>query len=131
MKDMKKFIVILFMVAANVLPTIAQSFGAQEQPQSQFRSTSTMTGSGSSYSANPSINKEGTANAPAYKTGPHKAPTPIYTEEQRLTNGGGSGTNTPLGDAVLPLMLCAGAYLIIRARRRMVRSKMSEKGMEK
>lgn len=37
----------------------------------------------------------------------------------------------PVGDALIPLMLCAGAYLIIRARRRMVRSKVSEKGMEK
>lgn len=53
--------------------------------------------------------------------------------------GGGSGIGTPpdddgtppngfpIGDALIPLTLFAGAYLIIRAARRKVRSMMSER----
>lgn len=118
------------MVAASVLPTMAQEW----QSTSVFQSTSTMTGSGSAYSSNPTINANGTAVAPT--GGPHKA-----KKEDAGSLWGGQTVGekvsdptqpgSPLGDAILPLMLCAGAYLIIRARRRMVRSKVSEKGMEK
>ena len=95
-------------------PTMAQ---VEQQPNdNQFRSTSTMVGSGSSYSANPTINAGGTANAPSFgggaPSGPRYAPKPIsddeYWEEHKEELG--TGISTPVGDAVLPLALMAMAF---------------------
>ena len=112
---MKKIMMIVVMVAAFVLPTTAQEW----QSTSAFQSTSTMTGAGSSYSSNPTINENGTANAPSYAPGgPHKAPTPISTEDQRQKNEGGSGKDTPLGDALIPLAVMAMVFAGVIALRR-------------
>lgn len=129
-KDMKKLLMILMAVALVALPTMAQSFSSQTPMNTVFQSTSTMTPTGSQYSSNPMINSDGTAYNPAEASstsGPHKAK---QGSLPGMPDTSGQG-NTPIGDALIPLMLCAGAYLIIRARRRMVRSKVSEKGMEK
>lgn len=99
------------------MPVTAQNFGAQ-QPNTVFQSTSTMTGSGSTYSSNPTINENGTANAPSYApaSGPNKAKKDLGLPTTPDTTG--DSGNVPVGDAVLPLLLCACAYLIIRARKR-------------
>ena len=107
------------------LPTMAQTFGTQkaEQPNAAFQSTSTMMGSGSSYSANPTLNSDGTASydgasASAPSSGPRKAK---KEGEWGDTELGGTPTEpgTPLGDAVLPLLLCALAFCgVIYLRRR-------------
>lgn len=115
---MKKIMMIL-MVAAFALPTMAQTFGNQDQPNVQFQSTSTLQGSGSTYSANPSLNADGTAASPAKApAGPAKAmglPGMPSTE--------GDQGNTPVGDAVLPLMLMALAFGgVIYLRRRKARA---------
>ena len=116
---MKKVIMILMAVALVALPTMAQSFGGQEQPNNvAFQSTSTLTPSGSVYSPNPALNEDGTAYNPAATTtqtssGPRKAKheDPVVPE----------GDPTPLGDAVLPLMLCALAFCgVIYLRRRRI-----------
>lgn len=92
-------------------------------PSVNFQSTSTLTGSGSALSATPMLNADGTANTPA----------PTMSRPRRIdANGDGfddetglpvenidnpnpSGQdNTPLGDAVLPLLLLALAYLSTR-----------------
>lgn len=97
------------------MPVTAQNFGAQ-QPNTVFQSTSTMTPTGSQYSSNPTLNSNGTAVAPT--SGPYKAkkdglvPPPPPTVDENDTG------NQPLGDALIPLMLCACAYLIVRATRR-------------
>ena len=105
-------------------PTMAQ---VEQQPNdNQFRSTSTMVGSGSSYSANPTINAGGTANAPSFgggaPSGPRYAPKPINDDtdwDRRATEDGiGRGISTPVGDAVLPLMLMALAFTGYIALRR-------------
>ena len=102
------------------VPSIAQYSYRQEQqtvlvsaPSSTFRSTgSTMMSTGSAYSANPTLNADGTAAyngasyAPAQAPGVRKGHTPNPKDP------------TPLGDAVLPLLLLAGAYIIIRATRK-------------
>ena len=112
---MKKIMILVVMVAAFALPTMAQNFEAQ-QPNATFQSTSTMMGTGSTYSSNPTINDNGTASAPSYApaSGPRKAgalPPPPTVQE-------GDSGNQPLGDAVLPLLLMAAAYVGIVAIRR-------------
>ena len=118
---MKKIMMILMAVALVALPTMAQSFGEQEQPTTTFQSTSTMTPSGSAYSANPSLNENGVATAPSAARaggGPRKSglfPDAPSTE--------GEQGNTPIGDAVLPLTLMALAFAgVIALRRRKVKA---------
>jgi len=113
-------------VALMALPAKAQTFGAQkvEQPNAVFHSTSTMMGSGSQYSANPTLNADGTAAYEGATYSPAKAP----GGPRRIGNPGETDDgNEPLGDALIPLTLLALAYIIIRAARRKVRSRMSER----
>lgn len=100
-------------VALTALPTMTQNFSKQEQPV--FQSTSTMTPSGSAYSAQPALNADGTAYSPVAQApiGPRRAPNPINDDndwEDRKEKIG-TGVDTPVGDPVLPLLLFAGAYL--------------------
>lgn len=116
------------------LPAVAQSFRTTqaEQPNTVFHSTSTMQGSGSAYSANPTLNADGTA---AYNRAAVYTPSGPYRAKKEGTTpnpgdpsaGDQDNTPTPLGDALIPLTLFAGAYLIIRDARRKVRSTMSER----
>ena len=97
-----------------VLPAMAQTFVTQqaEQPNAAFQSTSTMMSSGSTYSANPTLNSDGTASyngasSPAKTSGgPHRVP-PVSQED-----------HTPLGDAVLPLLLMSLAFCAFISLRR-------------
>ena len=125
---MKKILVIVVLVAGLLLPTMAQSYEAQKQqpaaPAAGFRSTSTMSGSGSTYSSNPSLESNGTAAAPAAKApgGPHRAVDPIsdgVDEQWYEDNLNVTGSDMPLGDAVLPLALMAFAFgAVVAVRRR-------------
>ena len=108
---------ILVVVAAVVLPTIAQN--NQEQLNVQFQSTSTLQGSGSVYTPAPAINEDGTAYNPAEAAGPSKVKGGVKTTgELPGKPGKDGGGNTPLGDAVLPLLLCAAAFCGVIALRR-------------
>ena len=117
MKTMINKIIVVLMAAAFALPAVAQWSIAQE-PSTQFQSTSTLTGSGSSYSTNPTLNADGTASyndatQPANSPRPHKAP-PIHGDDDN---------DMPVGDATLPLLLFAAAFaatVAIRNRRRQV-----------
>lgn len=110
-------------VALVALPTMAQNFSKQEQPV--FQSTSTLTPSGSAYSAQPALNADGTAYSPVAQApiGPRRAPNPINDDDDWKDREGaiGTGVDTPIGDAVLPLMLCAMLFagvIYLRRRRR-------------
>ena len=123
MKNMKRIIMIIMAAALVALPTMAQGFRTQatdDKVQTQaFQSTSTMTPVGSAYSANPSLNADGTAYNPATSSGPRKAKTedPLLPPNPDIQEG--DTGNTPLGDAVLPLMLMALAFGgVIYLRRR-------------
>jgi|GEM_PF-3536976 len=99
--------ILVIMVAAFVLPSMAQNYEAQ-QPNSTFQSTSTLMGSGSSLSANPTINENGTASAPSYspaRAGSSPRKSGLLPGEP--TNKDGDEGNTPIGDALLPLLLMA------------------------
>lgn len=116
MKNNIATLIVIVMLAVFALPAKAQqfnTFGGAVAPQASFQSTSTMQGSGSAYSSNPMINSDGTASYEGASYSPAQAPSGPNKAKQGWTIEG-----TPLGDAVLPLMLCALAYLIVRATRK-------------
>jgi len=110
---MKKIWILIVMAAAMVLPAMAQPFDQSEQPQATFRSTSTMIGSGSSYAAQPALNADGTA---AY--GASESSTPAAPGPRKIVPVTPEGDPTPVGDALLPLLLMAMAYAVITLRRK-------------
>ena len=109
---MKKFMMILMAVALLALPTMAL--------QQEWQSTSAMQTSGSNYA--PQVTNVGATTVTSNVT---------TTETYSPTNGprrvigtnpdGGEGSNdSPIGDAMLPLMLCAlafGGVVALRRRR--------------
>ena len=118
---MRRIVMIIMAVALVALPTMAQSFGQEDQLQTQFRSTSTLQGSGSTYSANPSLNADGTAYNPAEASTQAQSPAQALSGPRRAQGTTGTKEDFPLGDAVLPLMLMALAYMglrFFRARKR-------------
>ena len=109
---------ILLMVAAFALPTIAQNYETQ-QPTTSFQSTSTLMGSGSSLSSNPTINENGTATTPSYSPAKTSGSGPRKVGGLPTTPGKEDEGNLPIGDALLPLMLMAAAFGgVIYLRRR-------------
>lgn len=125
---MRKKLVLLMILAAALmaLPALAQTFGSQpaDQPNASFQSTSTMTGSGSSYSANPTLNSDGTAaysNASyssSQNSGPRRAK--HSTDSPGEVDTTVDKENSPLGDTLLPLLLMSLAfcgYLYLRRKR--------------
>ena len=115
MKAMRYILMVISVVG--VLSVYAQP--QTEQPQVQFQSTSTLQGSGSTYSSTPTLNTNGTANTPASApvlSGPKRSgalPPPPVVEE-------GDTGNTPIGDAVIPLLAFAlmfCGYIAIRRKR--------------
>ena len=121
MKKIKYLLIILGM--ASFLSVQAQ--GIAQMPTTPFRSTSTMVGSGSTLptAAHTGVRVTGTTvgtYADASYASRSSRPRRVGENE-----GWGSETPTemeeppsPIGDAVLPLMLCACAYFIWRATRK-------------
>lgn len=88
-----------------------KAFGATA-PSATFQSTSSMSSSGSSYSATPSFNADGTA---AYEGGSYtSAKAPLIGGPRKVDDASNPGRPTPLGDAMLPLTLLACAYMCLR-----------------
>ena len=97
------------------MPTQAQGFKNQKsedrvQTQS-FQSTSTMTPVGSAYSANPMLNEDGTAYNPSQAASSAKAGGGPRKIGPGVSETVDEKDKVPVGDAVLPLMLFACAYL--------------------
>jgi len=119
MKDMKaKIVMIIMAVALIALPTMAQ--------QQEWKSTSVMQTSGSNYA--PQINAVGatTANEMATTTAsysPAKAPGgPHKSIEYNQEWDGDEGS--PIGDAVLPMLLMAMLFAgVVYTRRRKAESR--------
>ena len=91
-----------------------QAFGASA-PSAAFQSTSTMSGSGSTYSANPELNTDGTATYEGASNAPAKSPKRPGGVRKEGDDWEHPLIPTPLGDAVLPLMLLLGAYVCVRS----------------
>ena len=112
--DMKaRIVMILMAVALIALPAMAQ--------QQEWKSTSAMQGTGSTYS--PQLTEVGASSAAEMGTttttetyspskGPRRVigtnPDPGHTEDE----------SSPIGDAMLPMLLCAAAFCGVIALRR-------------
>lgn len=112
-KNMKRIVMILMAVALIALPTMAQ--------QDQWQSTSTMQGTGSSYA--PQVTAVGASGvSDMAKTTESYSPAKAPSGPRRVigTNPeGGEGSNdSPIGDAVLPMLLCAVVFCGVIALRR-------------
>lgn len=125
MRTMRYLLTVLATVS--VLGVCAQ--GLAQQEQTVFQSTSTMSGSGSSYSSNPSLNSDGTAAYEGASYTPAQAPgRPGHIRRDGDPFGGETigGTDhpmepgTPIGDVFWPLMVLAVIYAAYmrRARKR-------------
>ena len=114
---MKKIVMIIMAVALQALPAMCQVYGQQQSqpygataPNAQIQSTSTFTGSGSSYSSNPTLNSDGTAAYNGASYSPAQAPGGPRRLPGDLANPGDQSADSPVGDAVLPLLLMAFAF---------------------
>ncbi len=115
---MKKFMMILMAVALIALPTMAQ--------QQEWQSTSAMQTSGSNYT--PQINAIGAEGAYQMATttttntytpgGSHRAKKDGTGDWGDTPEIGEGDEGSPIGDAMLPLMLCALAFGGVVAFRR-------------
>lgn len=118
-KDMKRVFVVSSLLLVISFTAMAQIFGAtqgEEQPafgasapSAAFQSTSSMSGSGSTYSANPELNADGSATYEGASYAPAKSPKRPGGIRKDGTPGQG-GDKQPLGDAVWPLMMLLCAY---------------------
>ena len=113
LKNMKKIVMILMAVALIALPTMAQ--------EDQWQSTSSMQGSGSAYSSQVTAVGATDINSMATTTEsytPAKAPS---GPRKAFDNPGDIGQGeSPIGDAVLPMLLMAiafGGYIAIKRRK--------------
>ena len=112
---MKKIVMIIMAVALIALPTMAQD----------WQSTSSMQGTGSNYA--PQVTAVGATDANSFATtttesySPAKAPSgPRRTTGNNQNPGHTEDESSPLGDAVLPMMLMAlafGGVIAIRRKR--------------
>ena len=109
--NMKKIVMILMAVALIALPTMAQ--------QQEWKSTSTMQGAGSTLS--PNVTTVGASSVSSMATttetnSPAKAP----GGPRKIGPTHGEDNPNPIGDAMLPLLLCALAfsgYIAIKRRK--------------
>ena len=133
MKALRYLLMVVAMVS--VLGVCAQ--GLAQQEQTVFQSTSTMSGSGSSYSSNPSLNSDGTAAYEGASYTPAQAPgRPGHIRRESGDDPFGGETigdtdnplepGTPLGDVFWPLMVLASVYALMRVILNSIRKKQQK-----
>ena len=83
-------------------------------PAATFRSTSTLQQSGSAYASSPMLGSDGTAAYGGYST-QVKAP---GSGMRRVAPPTPSGDPTPLGDALIPMLVMAIIYVLLLHRRK-------------
>ncbi|MBR0195926.1 MAG: hypothetical protein IJQ32_06800 [Paludibacteraceae bacterium] len=84
-------------------------------PSASFRSTSTMTASGSTYASQPMLGADGMASI-----GETYTSSPAPSGPRKIVTPGNSGTQQPIGDALIPLLLMVmvyATYLLLRRRK--------------
>lgn len=87
---------------------------ATTTPSAGFQSTSAMPVASMGAST---LNADGTVNAEAYGIGQEKTPAKAPNGPRKV--GGGQTLEGPVGDAVLPLLLCAFAFCAVTYLRRL------------
>ena len=112
MKDMKKLVMIIMAVALIALPTMAQ-----EDP---WQSTSSMQGSGSAYSSQVTAVGATDVNSMATTTQSYSSSSQGPRKAKHFDVGGDSGQGpSPIGDAVLPMMIMAMLFAgVVYTRRK-------------
>lgn len=109
---MKRIVMIIMAVALIALPTMAQD----------WQSTSSMQGTGSSYA--PQVTEVGATGVSDMATttesySPAKAPSgPRRSFDNNPDPGKTNDNSSPIGDAVLPMLLCAAVFCGVIALRR-------------
>ena len=118
---MKRTLAILSIIILAVLPVMAQGWTMQRNdryisatqvsaPTASFQSTSAMVGSGSAYSANPTLNADGTA---SYQSSYSPVSTPSGPNRGKKAGGvepTDDDEELPLGDGLFLLALLALGY---------------------
>lgn len=122
MKTMKNKIFVVLITTVFALPVMAQF--EYNEPNAQFQSTSGLKTSGSTYTSTPALNADGTATYNEL-TAPSETSEGSSPKVRKVvpTTPGDTGTQQPIGDAALPLLLFAAAFaatVAIRNRRRQV-----------
>ena len=108
-----KRIIYLVLIILITLPAAAQfATETQTMPSASFRSTNTMVGSGSAYSSTPTISDEGTATCGTPAAAPRRAMMDNDDDITIYTPGQG-GTQAPIGEPVIPLLLMAIAFAAV------------------
>ena len=108
---MRKIVLIIMAVALIALPTMAQ--------QDQWQSTSTMKGTGSNYA--PQVTAVGATSVQSMTSTIESSPAPQGgpSRAKKFDTGGDAGQGpSPVGDAVLPMLLCAALFCGVIAFRR-------------
>ena len=114
MKIMKNRM-ILFAVGMLMACLLPQAALAQQE----WQSTSTMQGSGSAYSSQvTAVGAAGVATMGATSSAPANAPRGPRRAYGPNPEGGPTDPNSPIGDAVLPLLLIAAGFGLYTALRR-------------
>ena len=122
---MKKQLIIISLMLLVPFAVWAQRYDAQQPsygavpPSVTFRSTSgAYMSTGSAYSS--TVHEVGSYSpaAHAYGSRPRKSGFNDITTGGESTDYDPNNPNLPLGDAILPLMLMALAYMVIRVRRK-------------
>lgn len=111
----------IFLLAISAMQALAVNYqpfasSAAVTPSAQFHSTSVYS---NQWGPQESIlNDDGSVNTGAYMGSQSNAPSgPRRVGGQSGTPGGG-GTQQPIGDAIIPLLLMAAGYMVYRLRRR-------------
>ena len=115
---MKRKLIIFVLAAAIHLPAMSQFSNRvltdETVSSSAFQSTSTLPQTGSSYASQPMLSADGTAQ---YAESAHLSAN-APTGHRRLPPMKPEGPPTPVGDAVLPLLLIAIGYAVLLYRKR-------------
>lgn len=107
---MKRVTVLIIVAMAAITAATAQSIYPTDMT---FQSTSAMRGSGSTYSSSPMLDAEGLATNE--KT---SEVTEANSGPRRIRPTIPEGNPTPIGDALLPLLLMAVGYAVLLYRKR-------------
>ena len=127
-KNLKKLslVVMAVLMALTVTAQTYQSsaMGQDKAQSTNFKSTATMPSSGSSYSANPTINANGQAVFGGSES-PAAGPRRVKMDGAGTPSTPGQGNQEnqfPIGDATLPMALFAMVFaMVIAVRRRAVK----------
>lgn len=114
---MKRVYLLTLIILISLSAAAQFESNTQSMPVLPFRSTSTMVSSGSTYGSNYRLDSNGKATFDSPFSGPRRAKMEEDDEIIIFTPGQG-GSQAPIGDAVLPLLLMLMAYAGYIAHRR-------------